>query len=89
MTEQEAREIAEEIVYSWTISTRQNGDLVERITLALLEARKKGLDEAAKEVCSGCRYDLPIERIDHLDVHIFKESNKRACQARAIRELEE
>lgn len=60
-----------------------------RIAAALLAWRKEGLDEAAKEVCFGCRHNLPIEKMDHLNIHIFKDGSKRACQAQAIRELKE
>ena len=65
------------------------GRCLECLAAALLNFRKETLEEAAREVCLGCRHNLQLKRLDHLDVHIFKDGSKRACSAQAIRELEE
>ena len=64
-------------------------DLADAIVKEMKKMGAEALEWAAKKVCSGCHYDLPIEQMDHLDIHIFKDGSKRACQAQAIREAKE
>ena len=64
-------------------------DLADAIVKEMKKMGAEALEWAAKKCCSGCHYDLPIEQMDHLDIHIFKDGSKRACQAQAIREAKE
>lgn len=63
--------------------------MAKDIADAILEFRREVLDEVAKMQCPGCFQNWPIEKMDHLDIHIDKIGNKRACTTQAIRRLGE